>query len=52
MTATHWTQLLFTLGVLLILAGAWTLTPALGILGVALILPMPVLSYLYLRNTR
>ncbi|WP_158252566.1 hypothetical protein [Cryobacterium sp. Y57] len=49
MTATHWTELLFTLGVILILAGAWTLTAALGILGVALILPMPALAY-YVRN--
>ena len=50
MTATRWVQTLFMLGVLFILGGAWLLLPAIATLGVALIVPMPVLAFIQIRN--
>jgi hypothetical protein len=51
MTVTRWAQLLLTLGALIILAGNGLLWPEpVLILGVALMAPMGILGFIYLRN--
>ena len=50
MTIAHWSQLLFALGVIAMLAGAWYISTAVSLLGVALMVPMITLVYLYVRN--
>ena len=52
MTIAHWTQLLFALGVIAMLAGAWYISNALSLLGVALMVPMLVLVFIYARTTK
>ena len=49
-TIAHWSQVLFALGVIAMLAGAWYMSTALSLLGVALMVPMLTLVFIYVRN--
>ena len=52
MTLAHCSQLLFALGVIAMLAGAWYMSTALSLLGVALMVPMLTLVFIYVRNCK
>jgi len=48
----HWSQALFALGTIAMLAGAWYLSNPLSLLGVALMVPMMALVFIYVRNCK
>lgn len=50
MTIAHWSQVLFALGVIALLAGAWFTSTVLSLLGAALMVPMLVLISIYVRK--
>ena len=50
MTIAHWSQLLFALGVIAMLAGARYTSNALSLLGTALMVPMLVLVFIYIQT--